>query len=213
MPVAAGGSLGLEMETAPGIPPGWRFLGVVDHLYLVAEKEGGVVLVDQHAAHERILFEQLLRQVAQEEVSGQRLLYPVTIEFSPVQAAFLKDRAEELGKVGLGISAMGGNTFLVDALPPRIRTLAVEEFVRGVVADLEKGGTTSKKDRRLSEEVIAKTVCRHAVKANDRLNDAEAVRLLADLLSCELPYTCPHGRPTMILLSKAELEKKFGRAG
>jgi len=213
MPVAAGGSLGLEVESAPGIPAGWRFLGVVDHLYLVAEKDGGVVLVDQHAAHERILFEQLLRQVAQEEVNGQRLLYPVTLEFPPVQAAFLKERAEELGKVGLGISAMGGNSFLVDALPPRIRTLAVEDFVRGVVADLEKGGTTSKKDRRLSEEVIAKTVCRHAVKANDRLNDAEAVRLLADLLACELPYTCPHGRPTMILLSKAELEKKFGRAG
>jgi DNA mismatch repair protein MutL len=213
MPVTAGGSLGLEVESAPGIPAGWRFLGVVDHLYLVAEKDGGVVLVDQHAAHERILFEQLLRQVAQEEISGQRLLYPVTIEFPPVQASFLKERAEELGRVGLGISAMGGNAFLVDALPPRIRTLAVEEFVRGVVADLEKGGTTSKKDRRLSEEVIAKTVCRHAVKANDRLNDAEAVRLLADLLACELPYTCPHGRPTMILLSKAELEKKFGRAG
>jgi len=213
VPVAAGGSLGLEVESAPGIPAGWRFLGVVDHLYLVAEKDGGVVLIDQHAAHERILFEQLLRQVAQEEVNGQRLLYPVTIEFPPVQAAFLKARAEELGKVGLGISAMGGNSFLVDALPPRIRTLAVEEFVRGVVADLEKGGTTAKKDRRLSEEVIAKTVCRHAVKANDRLNDAEAVRLLADLLACELPYTCPHGRPTMILWSKAELEKKFGRAG
>lgn len=213
MPVAAGGSLGLEVESVPGIPAGWRFLGVVAHLYLVAEKDGGVVLIDQHAAHERILFEQLLRQVAQEEVNGQRLLYPVTIEFPPVQASFLKERAEELGKVGLGISAMGGNSFLVDALPPRIRTLAVEEFVRGVVADLEKGGTTAKKDRRLSEEVIAKTVCRHAVKANDRLNDAEAVRLLADLLACELPYTCPHGRPTMILWSKAELEKKFGRTG
>lgn len=111
MPVAAGGSLGLEVESAPGIPAGWRFLGVVDHLYLVAEKDGGVVLVDQHAAHERILFEQLLRQVAQEEVNGQRLLYPVTLEFPPVQAAFLKERAEELGKVGLGISAMGGKLF------------------------------------------------------------------------------------------------------
>ena len=213
LPMASGGSLGLEVESAPGIPAGWRFLGVVDYLYLVAEKDGGLVLVDQHAAHERILFEQLLRQVAQEEVSGQRLLYPVTIEFPPVQAAFLKERTGELGKVGLGISDMGGNAFLVDALPPRIRTLAVEEFVRGVVADLEKGGTATRKDRRLSEEVIAKTVCRHAIKANDRLNDAEAVRLLADLLACELPYTCPHGRPTMILWSKAELEKKFGRTG
>lgn len=206
-------SLGLEVETTQGIPAGWRYLGVVDHLYLVVEKDGGVVLIDQHAAHERILFEQLLKQVAREEVSGQRLLYPVTVEFPPVQAQFLKNRMEDLGKVGLGISPMGGNSFLIDALPPRIKTLAVEDFVRGVVADLETGGAGTRQDRKLSEEVIAKTVCRHAIKANDRLTEQEGVRLLADLLACELPYTCPHGRPTMILLSKAELERKFGRAG
>ena len=206
-------TLGLEVETTPGIPAGWRYLGVVDHLYLVAEKDGGVVLIDQHAAHERILFEQLLKQVAREDVSGQRLLYPVTVEFPPVQAQFLKNRMEDLGKVGLGISPMGGNSFLIDALPARIKTLAVEDFIRGVVADLETGGTGTRQDRKLSEEVIAKTVCRHAIKANDRLTEQEGVRLLADLLACELPYTCPHGRPTMILLSKAELERKFGRAG
>jgi len=206
-------SLGLEVETTPGIPAGWRYLGVVDHLYLVAEKDRGVVLIDQHAAHERILFEQLLKQVAREEVSGQRLLYPVTVEFPPVQAQFLKNRIEDLGKVGLGISPMGGNSFLIDALPPRIKTLAVEDFIRGVVADLETGGAGTRQDRKLSEEVIAKTVCRHAIKANDRLTEQEGVRLLADLLDCELPYTCPHGRPTMILLSKAELERKFGRTG
>jgi len=206
-------SLGLEVETTPGIPAGWRYLGVVDHLYLVVEKDGGVVLIDQHAAHERILFEQLLKQVAREEVSGQRLLYPVTVEFPPVQAQFLKNRIEDLGKVGLGISPMGGNSFLIDALPPRIKTLAVEDFIRGVVADLETGGAGTRQDRKLSEEVIAKTVCRHAIKANDRLTEQEGVRLLADLLACELPYTCPHGRPTMILLSKAELERKFGRTG
>jgi DNA mismatch repair protein MutL len=206
-------SLGLEVEATPGIPAGWRYLGVVDHLYLVAEKDGGVVLIDQHAAHERILFEQLLKQVAREEVSGQRLLYPVTVEFPPVQAQFLKNRMEDLGKVGLGISPMGGNSFLIDALPPRIKTLAVEDFIRGVVADLETGGAGTRQDRKLSEEVIAKTVCRHAIKANDRLTEQEGVRLLADLLACELPYTCPHGRPTMILLSKAELERKFGRTG
>ena len=215
--LASGGaverSLGIEVEIKRGIPAGWRYLGVIDHLYVVAEKDGGAVLIDQHAAHERILFEQLLKQVAQEEVSGQRLLYPVTVEFPPVQAQFLNQQLEELGRVGLGISSMGGNSFLVDALPPRIKTLAVEDFVRGVVADLETGGAGTRKDRKLSEDVIAKTVCRHAIKANDRLNEVEAERLLADLLACELPYTCPHGRPTMILLSKGELEKKFGRAG
>jgi DNA mismatch repair protein MutL len=206
-------TLGLEVESKRGIPAGWRFVGVIDHLYVVAEKDGGAVLIDQHAAHERILFEQLLKQVAQEEVAGQRLLYPVTVEFPPVQAQFLKNQVDELGRVGLGISSMGGNSFLIDALPPRIKTLAVEEFVRGVVADLEMGGTSTRNDRKLSEDVIAKTVCRHAIKANDRLTEEEAIRLLGDLLGCELPYTCPHGRPTMILLSQAELERKFGRAG
>ena len=82
-----------------------------------------------------------------------------------------------------------------------------------MVADLEMGGTSTRNDRKLSEDVIAKTVCRHAIKANDRLTEEEAIRLLGDLLGCELPYTCPHGRPTMILLSQAELERKFGRAG
>ena len=84
--------------------------------------------------------------------------------------------------------------------------------IRTVIVDLQQEGGETRKGRRLSEEVVAKTVCRHAVKANDALKPAEWDHLLHDLLACDLPYTCPHGRPTMIQLSLAELEKKFGRA-
>ena len=94
-----------------------------------------------------------------------------------------------------------------------VKTRDVGEFIRTLVSDLQQAGGETRKGRRLSEEMVAKTVCRRAVKANDALHPAEWDRLLVDLLACDLPYTCPHGRPTMIQLSLAELEKKFGRAG
>ena len=92
-----------------------------------------------------------------------------------------------------------------------VKARDVAEFIRTIVTDLQQEGGETRKGRRLSEEVVAKTVCRHAVKANDALKPAEWDMLLHDLLACDLPYTCPHGRPTMIQLSLAELEKKFGR--
>lgn len=189
----------------------FRVLGIVANLYIVAESPEGLVLIDQHAAHERILFEQMLRRVAAEETVSQRLLIPTTVQLPPREADFLQAQMETLNRIGLEISLFGPGTFLVDGLPPMVKTGDVGEFIRILVSDLEENGGETYKQRRLSEDVIAKTVCRHAVKANDRLRPEECDRLIADLLACDLPYTCPHGRPTMIQLSKAELEKKFGR--
>ena len=107
--------------------------------------------------------------------------------------------------------AVRGCAFLIDALPAMVKPRDVGEFIRTVITDLQQEGGETRKGRRLSEEVVAKTVCRHAVKANDALKPAEWDHLIHDLLACDLPYTCPHGRPTMIELSFAELEKKFGR--
>ncbi len=107
----------------------------------------------------------------------------------------------------------GENSFLIDALPPTVKPKNISEFIRTLAIELENSGTESRRNHRLSEEVIVKTVCRHAVKANDQLKPAEWENLLSDLLACDLPYTCPHGRPTMIQLTNTDLEKKFGRAG
>jgi DNA mismatch repair protein MutL len=183
----------------------------VANLYIVAESPEGMVLIDQHAAHERVLFEQMLRRMALQNPASQQLLFPVTIEFLPREADFLLEQVETLQQAGVGITRFGPSTFLIDALPAMVKARDVAEFIRTVVTDLQQEGGETRKGRRLSEEVVAKTVCRHAVKANDALKPAEWDQLLHDLLACDLPYTCPHGRPTMIQLSLAELEKKFGR--
>jgi DNA mismatch repair protein MutL len=191
---------------------GLHVIGCVAQLYLVAESPEGLVLIDQHAAHERVLFEQMLKRMALQDPVSQQLLFPVTLEFLPREADFLLAQVETLQQAGVGITRFGPSTFLVDALPAMVKVRDVAEFIRTVVTDLQQEGGETKKGRRLSEEIIAKTVCRHAVKANDALKPAEWDMLLHDLLACDLPYTCPHGRPTMIQLSLAELDKKFGRA-
>jgi DNA mismatch repair protein MutL len=190
---------------------GLHVIGCVAQLYLVAESPEGLVLIDQHAAHERVLFEQMLKRMALQDPVSQQLLFPVTLEFLPREADFLLAQVETLQQAGVGITRFGPSTFLVDALPAMVKARDVAEFIRTVVTDLQQEGGETKKGRRLSEEIIAKTVCRHAVKANDALKPAEWDMLLHDLLACDLPYTCPHGRPTMIQLSLAELDKKFGR--
>jgi DNA mismatch repair protein MutL len=190
---------------------GLRVIGCVAQLYLVAESLEGLVLVDQHAAHERVLFEQMLKRMALQDPASQQLLFPVTIELLPREADFLLAQLETLQRAGVGITRFGMSTFLVDALPAMVKPRDVAEFIRTIVTDLQQEGGETRKGRRLSEEVVAKTVCRHAVKADDALKPAEWDMLVHDLLGCDLPYTCPHGRPTMIQLSLAELEKKFGR--
>jgi DNA mismatch repair protein MutL len=190
---------------------GLRVLGCVTNLYLVAESAEGLVLVDQHAAHERVLFEQMLKRMALQNPAAQQLLFPVTLEFLPREADFVIAQIETLQQAGVGITRFGPASFLVDALPAMVKARDVAEFIRTVVADLQQEGGETRKGRRLSEEVVAKTVCRHAVKANDALRPEEWDSLVHDLLACDLPYTCPHGRPTMIQLTAAELNKKFGR--
>ena len=188
-----------------------RILGVLLGLYIVAENDSGIVLIDQHAAHERILFEQMLDRMSREEVLSQRLLVPVSVEMAPTEADFVKQQIDALQRAGMGVDSLGGNTFVIDALPPMIKTQYVEEFFRNMITDLQQAGGETRRQRKLSEEIVAKTVCRHAVKANDTLSLAEMEKLVIDLHKCDLPYTCPHGRPTMIMLSRDELEKKFGR--
>jgi DNA mismatch repair protein MutL len=222
-PLAAQPTLPLPEETTPrpasGRPEplitnrlGLHVVGCVGNLYLVAESPDGMVLIDQHAAHERVLFEQMLRRMALQDPASQQLLFPVTLEFLPREAEFVRAQVEPLQRAGVGIAPFGAAAFLIDALPAMVKPRDVAGFIRNILTDLQQEGGETRKSRRVSEEVVAKTVCRHAVKANDVLRPAEWDQLLHDLLACDLPYTCPHGRPTMIELSFAELEKKFGRA-
>lgn len=186
-----------------------RIIGVLGKLYVLLESDRGLVLLDQHAAHERILFEKMLRQLETGEAPSQRLLLAETIELSHKDALFLHKVIEKLQKLGVEVREFGENTFILDALPPFVKAKDTRQYMLDVIDALKESGEVNK--LRLGEDVIAKTVCRHAVKANDILRGPELEKLIEDLKACGMPYTCPHGRPTLIEMTFGELEKKFGR--
>jgi DNA mismatch repair protein MutL len=189
-----------------------RLVGVIGKLYVLLESDRGLVLLDQHAAHERILFEQMLNRIEQGgSAPSQKLLLPETIELPPRDAQFLREQLAVLTKLGVGLSEFGERTFLLDALPPFVKSADPRRFVFDLVDELRAAGREVNLAR-LGEHTVAKTVCRHAVKANDPLGGLELENLVEDLRRCAMPYTCPHGRPTLIEMNYRELEKKFGRA-
>ncbi len=188
----------------------FQIIGVLSKLYVLMENADGLVLVDQHAAHERILFEELRRRMEEQGVPTQKLLLPQTFDVAPRDADWIERNLSILQRMGIGIESFGPGTFKIDSLPSFLDVSDPAQFMRKVIDDL-KSATNSASAMRLGEEMIATSVCRHAVKANDPLSYPEVEKLIRDLLDCDLPYCCPHGRPTMIQISLAELEKKFGR--
>jgi DNA mismatch repair protein MutL len=198
---------GAEVQTEEGT---WRILGAIGDLYVILESPEGLVLLDQHAAHERVLFEKMLKDLQTENAPSQKLLLPQTLELDAHDALFLRKNLQTLHKLGVGISEFGDRTFLIDAVPPYFGLSNLAQVFRDIVDELRQTGEQIHA-RRLGEDRIATTVCRHAVKAHDPLRGEELRALLQQLHRCDLPYTCPHGRPTMIQLGYAELEKKFGR--
>jgi DNA mismatch repair protein MutL len=135
---------------------------------------------------------------------------PETVELSARDTAFLQGQLPALGRLGVGLSEFGERTFLLDALPPFVKVADARRFVLDLVDELKAAGREINA-LRLGEQTVAKTVCRHAVKANDPLAGPELLKLVEALRRCAMPYTCPHGRPTLIEFNYRELEKKFGR--
>jgi DNA mismatch repair protein MutL len=188
----------------------FQIIGVLNRLYVLMENSDGLVLVDQHAAHERILFEELRHRMEEQGVPAQRMLLPQIFSLPSRDAEWVESNVATLQKMGIGIESFGPNSFRVDTLPAFLEIADAAAFLREVIDEL-KTTARSTSPLRLGEDMIARTVCRHAVKANDPLRYPEIEKLIRDLLACDLPYCCPHGRPTMIQISHTELEKKFGR--
>ncbi len=207
---SANKALALQRDPRKAAQQQFEIIGVLSKLYVLMESADGLVLVDQHAAHERILFEELRRRMEEQGVPTQKLLLPQTFDVPPRDADWIERNLSTLQRMGIGIESFGPYNFKIDSLPSFLSVSDAAQFMRKVIDDL-KGTGNSASAMRLGEEMIAKTVCRHAVKANDPLRYPEVEKLIRDLLDCDLPYCCPHGRPTMIQISLAELEKKFGR--
>jgi DNA mismatch repair protein MutL len=188
----------------------FRIIGILGKLYILMENGDGLVLVDQHAAHERILFERMRRQMEEGGVPSQRLLIPLTVQVAPHDYDWLLAHMKSLDKMGFNLEPFGQATFKIDSVPQFFRVDDLGSAIRRLIDEL-KSMTPTTSNVRMGEDVIAKTVCRHAIKANDELRRPEVEQLVIDLLACNLPYCCPHGRPTMIQIPYLELEKKFGR--
>lgn len=191
-------------------PDDFRILGVLGKLYVLLESQDGLALMDQHAAHERVLFEEMKQRMEEEGVPTQRLLIPATVELPPKDLDLVTRNLEVLERLGIIAEPFGGSTLKIDSLPAFFRSDEPLDFIYAVIEELQSA-SEKMSDLRLGEDLVATTVCRHAVKANDKLQGPELEKLLVDLLDCEMPYCCPHGRPTLIQISYSELEKKFGR--
>ncbi len=181
-----------------------RVVGQVAHLYIVAEGPDGMYLIDQHAAHERILYEELVARRAARAPVSQPLLQPLVLELSPVEEAALQRWWEELAAYGLDVEALGGRTYLVRAVP---QPLAGGEVAAGLRALLD----TLEGDRGGPDRVAAGLACHAAVRAGQALSTEEMQELVRRLEKVEAPYTCPHGRPTMVQISAEALARQFGR--
>ena len=207
-PSVAGPAVTAPTESAGGLPP-LRVVGQVGATYIIAEGPEGLYLIDQHAAHERVLFEQLHAAHRSAEVASQTLLEPLPVDLSPEAASVLEANLEALRRLGFWVEPFGGATLLVRAVP----TLALTADAGGVLEDVAAALLAG--DAPLEgavEDTIARQVCKGAaVKAGQVMARDEMEALLRSLERCASPRTCPHGRPTMIHLSVAQLAREFGR--
>jgi len=188
-----------------------RLVGQIGATYLVAEGPDGLYLVDQHAAHERILFEKLMAQHARKNIPSQALLTPAVVTLPPPSANILISQLHVLEHFGFDVEEFGPNTFQVRAMPALFMGSDPSAALRALVEDFEEDESPLQNE---IEARLAARVCkRMAVKAGQALSNEEQRALLIDLEACDSPRTCPHGRPTMIHLSVDMLERQFGRRG
>jgi len=188
-----------------------RLIGQIGATYLVAEGPDGLYLIDQHAAHERVLFEKLMAQHAMKNIPSQSLLTPVAVTLPPHSAHLLMTQLPILQHFGFDVEEFGPNTFQVRAMPALFMGSDPSFALRALVEDFEEDESPLQNE---VEAKLAARVCkRMAVKAGQALSNEEQRALLHDLEACDSPRTCPHGRPTMIHLSVDMLERQFGRRG
>ncbi len=221
----------MNMVVTPGTPPRWtpgaasplteagdaepdarlpmlRVVGQIAQTYIIAEGPGGLYLVDQHAAHERIRYEALKAQQAQGNVAAQELLDPLPVELTPQQSALLEEHVAVLAALGLEVIPFGGTTWLVKRVPA---SLTGADVAAALVEILTAASEAGRADFPWEEQALISLSCHTAVRAGQTLAPDEMRDLVRQLERCDLPHTCPHGRPTIVHMSHAQLEREFGR--
>ena len=225
--VAAGGAAGVararqdqEGHERRGEPVGVEPIPVIEerprlwqvlNTYVLAETREGLVIIDQHSAHERILFERLSRAFEESGQTGQRLLFPLTIRLSKAEYEQVEALTGLLDRVGFEVEGFGGNTIIVHAVPDPHPYFEAERCLREMIDDLVAGSELTRSAKNQHEKIAMTFACKGAIKAGQALSESEMQELFDQLFATELPYHDVHGRPTIVRLSKSELERKFGR--
>jgi DNA mismatch repair protein MutL len=191
---------------APALPI-LRVLGQLASSYIMAEGPEGLYLVDQHAAHERVIFDKVLVQRSQQKVEVQGLLEPLNIELSPKQEEILNSRGQLLSQFGFNLEHFGGRSYLLRAVPAVMAGANLIEAIRSLLDSLGSDEEPSQREEKIAQSLA----CHGAIKAGQSLTMEEMRGLIRQLEETDSPRTCPHGRPTMIYLSSKQLEKEFGR--
>ncbi len=190
--------------------PAIKAITQISNSYIVAEDESGLVLIDQHAAHERVRYEELMDQYENQEKSIQPLLVPQEMELTNDEISLINDNKEIFEKLGFEIEEFGGKSFVIHAVPSCLSGEDLDTVIKGVLDDIKNQKTPSKMQGRI-EEILTYMSCRSAIKFGQSLSSQEMQTLIDQTQKLKRPFTCPHGRPTMISLTLSELEKMFGR--
>jgi DNA mismatch repair protein MutL len=194
-----------------------HYLGQLHRTYLLCERDDELLLIDQHAAHERVVFERLRRAHRESALASQRLLFPVSLEVDPRRSALIEEQTETLGQLGFELRPFGGRSYALVAAPDLGaygRGAEVhrdpEQLLRQVLDELEEHGSSDAIAAR-SDLLLATMACHAAVRAGDLLDEPKAQALLRAMDEVDYSPYCPHGRPVLVRLGRAELERRFGR--
>lgn len=199
--------------------PGAELLGPaaamwqVHNTYILAETRQGLILVDQHSAHERVLYEEICRGFDSGEMASQRLLFPITLRLSPAEFAVVEQVTGVLERAGFEVEPFGGRAIIVHSVPNPHPYFDAERCLREVITELTEGSPLVESARTQHQRIALSMACKGAIKAGQKLTQREMSELFDRLFATELPYHDIHGRPTVIQLSLAELHRRFGRSG
>jgi len=188
-----------------------RILGQIADYFVVLETDEGMIIMDPQAAHERVLFDRLMKEVRRRKISTQGLLVPETVTLSPVKAGFIRRQLSVLKEVGVGVSEFGGDSFIVESLPAMLGPVGGGTLLNDIAEKMELLGKSNLNSTLVREQLV-QAAAQLAVRTTTQLSREELEVLISDLAMTELPYTSPRGRPTLIFTSVQELKKKFGRS-
>lgn len=189
--------------------PDIKIIGQIFGTYWIVEFDGNVYMIDQHAAHEKVMYEKFVKEISANKVTSQNLLPPVVVTLSGSQRQIVEEISEHLRQIGFEIEPFGGNEYVIKAVPTELFGISEKEMLFDIIDQYSLEGKKATPDTVLSK--LATMACKAAIKGNMNISLLEAKALIEELMSLDNPYNCPHGRPTMIFMSKSDVEKKFKR--